>query len=298
MKLVVFISLLVICIMPLTSLEFVISEKKQESVTITPTDGDPSAKQKSIDDVLGIVKKVDDVDAKLKELEVSKELNNSTISKSNIAGNEMVTDINTVESNMKDLSTMRSELTPEQIQAIRKDEEMKISEIKLAIANLSETNLASPQTIDKLNTELKQRETKLAELDTRLAEFDLREKNMELRLNELKQDSFLMYTIKSGDYLSKISKRPEYMGQGALWPLIYRYNKDLIKDPDLIMPGWKIKIPIRWYITTPEDTTLFDLAQKIYGTREKWLWLSWANAQIVKDPKKLQPGLRLKIPLE
>jgi len=28
-----------------------------------------------------------------------------------------------------------------------------------------------------------------------------------------------------------------------MWPLIYVANKDIIRDPDLIFPGQKLKIP-------------------------------------------------------
>ena len=49
------------------------------------------------------------------------------------------------------------------------------------------------------------------------------------------------YTIRSGDSLSKIAK--EFYGNAADWQKIYQANKDTIKDPNLIYPGQKIKIP-------------------------------------------------------
>ena len=47
------------------------------------------------------------------------------------------------------------------------------------------------------------------------------------------------YEIQSGDSLSKIAKKYP----GLTWQKIYEANKDKIKDPDMIQPGWKIKIP-------------------------------------------------------
>jgi nucleoid-associated protein YgaU len=49
------------------------------------------------------------------------------------------------------------------------------------------------------------------------------------------------YTVKAGDSLSKIAKR-EY-GDAAKWRKIFEANRDRIKDPDLIQPGWELKIP-------------------------------------------------------
>ena len=46
------------------------------------------------------------------------------------------------------------------------------------------------------------------------------------------------YEVVRGDNLSKIGKR-----FGLSWKEIYEANKQLIKDPDLIQPGWKLKIP-------------------------------------------------------
>jgi nucleoid-associated protein YgaU len=50
-----------------------------------------------------------------------------------------------------------------------------------------------------------------------------------------------IYTVVSGDSLSKIAKR-EY-GKASLWPRIFEANKDQIKNPDLIHPGQKLRIP-------------------------------------------------------
>ncbi|AHM60453.1 putative phospholipid-binding protein,LysM domain-containing protein [Flammeovirgaceae bacterium 311] len=49
------------------------------------------------------------------------------------------------------------------------------------------------------------------------------------------------YEIKKGDTLSAIAKR-QY-GDASKWQTIYNANKDTIKNPDLIYPGQKIKLP-------------------------------------------------------
>jgi nucleoid-associated protein YgaU len=50
------------------------------------------------------------------------------------------------------------------------------------------------------------------------------------------------YTVQEGDSLSKIAKR-EY-GDAQQWAKIYDANRELIKDPDLIQPGWTLTIPV------------------------------------------------------
>ena len=46
------------------------------------------------------------------------------------------------------------------------------------------------------------------------------------------------YVAASGDNLSKIGKK-----FNVKWKDIFEANKDKIKDPDHIEPGWKLKIP-------------------------------------------------------
>lgn len=52
-----------------------------------------------------------------------------------------------------------------------------------------------------------------------------------------------VYEVVSGDSLSKIAKR-EY-GNANDWKRIYEANRDILKDPDKIYPGQKLKIPPR-----------------------------------------------------
>jgi nucleoid-associated protein YgaU len=49
------------------------------------------------------------------------------------------------------------------------------------------------------------------------------------------------YVIKSGDSLSAIAQH--FYGNGSEWPQIFEANREVIKNPDLIYPGQKIRIP-------------------------------------------------------
>jgi nucleoid-associated protein YgaU len=50
------------------------------------------------------------------------------------------------------------------------------------------------------------------------------------------------YVIKSGDTLSAIAQK--FYGQGSAYPRIFEANREVIKNPDLIYPGQKIRIPM------------------------------------------------------
>lgn len=50
-------------------------------------------------------------------------------------------------------------------------------------------------------------------------------------------------TTKAGDTLWKIAARKDVYGSGWLYPLIYKANRDLIKNPAQLAPGLLLKIP-------------------------------------------------------
>ena len=61
-------------------------------------------------------------------------------------------------------------------------------------------------------------------------------KPLEAAVNEI-------YEVTAGDSLSKIAKKK--YGDANLWRRIYEANTDVIKNPDLIQIGWKLKIPAK-----------------------------------------------------
>jgi nucleoid-associated protein YgaU len=56
-----------------------------------------------------------------------------------------------------------------------------------------------------------------------------------------KTDIFGVYAVQSGDTLSKIAKK--HLGSSDKYMALFHANKDVLKNPDLIKVGQKLKIP-------------------------------------------------------
>ena len=67
---------------------------------------------------------------------------------------------------------------------------------------------------------------------------DYRAGDLRLNIEVAQSGAMEEYTVKKGDSLSKIASH-----YGIKWKDIFEANKDVIKNPDLIQPGWKLKIP-------------------------------------------------------
>jgi nucleoid-associated protein YgaU len=67
---------------------------------------------------------------------------------------------------------------------------------------------------------------------------DMRSGDVVMNL-EVAAGSEEIYTVKAGDSLSKIATQYK----GVTWQKIFEANKDQIKNPNLIHPGQKLRIP-------------------------------------------------------
>lgn len=68
------------------------------------------------------------------------------------------------------------------------------------------------------------------------------------------------YTVVRGDHLWGIAKKAEHYGNGFAWPMIYKANRDKIKNPDLIFPQQVFSIPK----LTEEEKAKYDKVRKNY----------------------------------
>lgn len=60
-----------------------------------------------------------------------------------------------------------------------------------------------------------------------------------------------LVTVKPGDSLWALARA--HLGDGRRWPEIYRLNKALVTNPDLIEPGWKLQLPDSKKITNQQE---------------------------------------------
>lgn len=59
----------------------------------------------------------------------------------------------------------------------------------------------------------------------------------------IKETPTLVYTARRGETLPQIAARTEIYNDASLWPLIYRANRDQIRNPKQLWPGQALKIP-------------------------------------------------------
>ena len=74
--------------------------------------------------------------------------------------------------------------------------------------------------------------------------FDKVHNKMQRALDEwIDAPPVISYKVVRGDHLWGIARKKEHYGNGFAWPVIYKANRDKIKNPDLIYPDQVFQIP-------------------------------------------------------
>jgi len=108
------------------------------------------------------------------------------------------------------------------------------------------------------------------------------------------------YTVLKGDYLSKIAGYHFIYNDPSKWGIIYRANRDQIKDPNLIYPNQMLKIPRgkpnTWKVYKGEYLWKIASYPEVYGNGAKWPNIYRANKDQIKDPDLIYPNQIFEIP--
>ncbi|TET61199.1 MAG: LysM peptidoglycan-binding domain-containing protein [Candidatus Stahlbacteria bacterium] len=160
-----------------------------------------------------------------------------------------------------------------------------------------------------LQAQLEEAEAKIAELEAEVgalrlevAELEASRDELISKLNELKEAwkicQYGRYKVIEDDWLSKIASMRKVYHEGSKWPMIYEANKDKIKNPNLIYPGWVLLIPyLDNYSVIPGDCLwLIASYLSIYSDAKKWPEVYEANKDKIKDPDLIYPKQEFVIP--
>jgi len=168
----------------------------------------------------------------------------------------------------------------------------------------------SPEELFKRRDEIKAAEAKLAEYKkdkiSVLTEMQNLMATIEGKITQLKNKLpkavYDEYNVVVGDYLWKISGKPDIYKDPMQWMRIYSYNKEQIKDPDLIYPKQIFKIQRE---VGPDEYLVAkgDYLSKIAGNADvladptKWTKIYEKNKDIIgENPNTIFPYTVLVIP--
>jgi nucleoid-associated protein YgaU len=142
---------------------------------------------------------------------------------------------------------------------------------------------------------------KIPEFTDIFVELDRKIKNLEQSAQAAKpkyyEDS---YTTKSGETLSIIAGYSFIYNDVTKWGIIYRANRDQIKDPNIINPNQVLKIPRglpnSWKVYRGEYLWKIASYPEVYGNGAKWPLIYRANRDQIKNPDLIYPNQVFKIP--
>lgn len=123
------------------------------------------------------------------------------------------------------------------------------------------------------------------------------ENNLERARPKYYEDS---YTVVRGDYLSKIAGYSYIYNDSSKWGIIFRANRDQIRDPNVIQINQVLKIPRglpnTWKVYRGESLWRIASYPEIYGRGTEWVRIYRANQDQIRDPDLIFPDQVFQIP--
>ncbi|MFA5244296.1 MAG: LysM peptidoglycan-binding domain-containing protein [Pedobacter sp.] len=108
------------------------------------------------------------------------------------------------------------------------------------------------------------------------------------------------YTVVKGDNLGKIAGYDFIYNDSSKWGIIYRANRDQIKDPNIVNPDMVLKIPRgkpnTWKVYKGECLWTIASYPEVYGSGAQWPKIFRANQDQIKDEDLIYPNQIFQIP--
>ena len=183
------------------------------------------------------------------------------------------------------------------------------SELEALQAELDGLAALPPEELFKRRKEIDELEAKLNELKGNniayLSEMEDNVATIEGRIGQVRASMpkaiYDEYTVVKGDYLWKVAGKSDIYSDPYQWMRIYTYNKDQIKNPDLIYSDQIFKIqrevgPNEYLVVKGDWLGKIAANPEVYEDPTKWTKIFEANKEIIDDQNEIYPFQVLVIP--
>ncbi len=172
---------------------------------------------------------------------------------------------------------------------------------QLSDSQLWEAKSAIKEMVTEYNEYRASKFGKMPDLRNEFSDLDNRIAGLEANLERAKPKYFEdEYTVKTGDSLAKISGYSFIYNDASKWGIIYRANRDRIKDPNVIYADQILNIPrgkpYDWKVWKGESLWKIASYPEIYGKGSEWPRIYRENQDKIKDPNLIYPNQVFSIP--